>query len=68
MVGSGFVGIGTYIMRRQNTVVQYIATRPIIDLCERSAQRPGARGSRRWWEQDDIYLEGGKKSSAEASE
>ena len=56
MVESGFEGIGTYITRRQNTVAQYIATQPILDLCERSARRPGARVSWRWWEQDGLYL------------
>ena len=45
-----FEEIGVYIKRRQNTVAQYIATRPILDLCERSVQRPGAWVSWRWWE------------------
>ena len=54
---AGFEGIGTYVTRRQNTVAQYIATQTILDLCERSARRPGARVSRRWWEQDGLYLE-----------
>ena len=30
---SGIEDIYTYIYRQQNTVAQYIATRPIIDLC-----------------------------------
>ena len=41
MVEAGFEGIRTYITRRQNTVAQYIAMLPIMDLCERSSQRPG---------------------------
>ena len=53
---AGFKEIGTYITRRQNMAVQYIATRPILDLCERSAHRPGARVPWRWWEQDGLYL------------
>ena len=48
MVEAGFGGIGTYITRRQNMFAQYITTRPILDLYERSAQRPEARVSRRW--------------------
>ena len=40
--------------------------RPILDLCERSAQRPGARVSRRWWEQAGLELEGSKKRAAAA--
>ena len=47
---------------------QYIATQPILDLCERSAQRPGARVSQRWWEQGSIDLEGAKKRAAAAEE
>ena len=46
---------------------QYIATRPILDLCQRSARRPGARVSWRWWEQAVIDLEGAKKRAAEAA-
>ena len=49
MLEAGFEGIGTYITRRQNTVAQYIATGPILDLCERSARRTGERVSWRWW-------------------
>ena len=56
MAEAGFKGIGTYVTRRQNMVAQYIATRPILDLCERSAQRPGERVYRRWWEQDGLDL------------
>ena len=47
-------------------VAQYIATRPIMDLCERSDWRPGARVSWRWWEQDGLDLDGAnKRASAE---
>ena len=36
---AGFEGIRKAVTRRQNTVAQYIATRPILDLCERAMQR-----------------------------
>ena len=49
-------------------VAQYIVTRPILDLCERSAWRPGAWVSWRWWEQDGLYLEGAKKRAEAESE
>ena len=64
---AGFEGIRKSITMRQNTFAQYIATRPILDLCERSTWRPGARVSRRWWEQARIYLEGAKKRVTEAA-
>ena len=39
-------------------VAQYIATQPIMDLCEQITQRPGVRVSWSWWEQAGIDLEG----------
>ena len=63
---AGFEGIQKAITRRQNTVAQYISTWPILDLCERSTQRVGARVSRWWWEQEGIDLEAGKERAAEA--
>ena len=64
---AGLEGIGKYIIRSQNMVAQYIATRLILDLCEQSARMPGSRVSRRWWEQAGIDLEGAKKRAAEAA-
>ena len=63
----GFEGIRKSVTRRQNTVVQYISTRPIMDLCERSTRRMGARVSWQWWEQARIYLEGAKKRATEVA-
>ena len=62
---AGFEGIRKSVTRRQNRVAQYIATRPILDLCERFTWRPGARVYRWWWEQAGIDLEGAKKRAAE---
>ena len=64
---AGCEGIRKSVTRSKNTVVQYILTRPIMDLCERSTRRPGARLSWRWWEQSGIDLEGAKKRVAEAA-
>ena len=68
MVESGFKEIVTYITSRQNTVAHYIVTRKILNLCERSACRPGLRVSRRWWKQDVLDLEGAKKRETAAAE
>ena len=57
MEEAGFEEIGVYIKKRQNTVAQYILTRPIMDICEQSVRRPGAWVYRRWWEQEKIDLE-----------
>ena len=64
--GVGFKGIRKSVMTRQNTVARYIATLPILDLCEQSTRRPGARVSWRWWEQAGINLEGANNKAAEA--
>ena len=53
---AGFKGIKKYVTRRQNTVAQYIATQPIMELCKRAIRRPGARVSWQWWEQPGIEL------------
>ena len=68
VVEAGFEGIGENITRRKNTAALYILTRPILDLCERSSRRPGARVSWRWWEQDGLDLEGGKKRATAESD
>ena len=48
---AGIMEIRKSITNRQNTVAQYIATRPILDPCEWTTQRGGAMVSRRWWYQ-----------------
>ena len=44
----------TSILRRQNTAVQFIATRPILGLCEVAERRQGTRVPRTCWEQTGI--------------
>ena len=51
---AGVVRVRTSILRRQNTVAQFIATIPILGLCEVAERRRGARVPRRWWEQTGI--------------
>ena len=65
---AGFKGIRKFITRRHKTVAQYIATRPIMDLCDYSTWQTRARVSWKWWEQAGIDLEGGNKRVAEAAE
>ena len=45
MKEAGFKDIRRSINNRQNTIVQYIATRPLLDLCEGTNQIGGARVS-----------------------
>ena len=48
--------VEAYVLRSLNTVVHYIDTRTILDLCEETAQRPGACVTKRWWDQEQMYL------------
>ena len=66
MQEAGLEGIRKAVTRRQNTVTQYIATGPILDLCERAMQRMGVRVSQRWWNQEGIEPKAAKERAAEA--
>ena len=60
--------VETYVSRRQSTVTQYIATRPIMDLCLAAKRRPGPRVATRWWEQEGLDLEGIRTAAREADQ
>ena len=60
MKEAGLTNVHTSIRRRQNTVKQYIATRPLLDLCKGATQREGARVTLRWWDQSGIDWEKSK--------
>ena len=62
---AGITDVRTSINRRKNTVAQYIATRPLLDLCKGATQREGARLSMRWWYQTGIDWEKAKSKGAE---
>ena len=50
----GVVRARTSVLRRQNTVAQFIATRLILGICEVAERRRGTRVQQRWWEQSGI--------------
>ena len=54
----GMQEVETYVSCRQNTGAQFIATRPIMDLCLEAERRPGTRVSKRWWDQHRVNVEG----------
>ena len=56
--------VSTLILRRQNTVAQFIATMPILGLCEVAERRRGTRVPRRWWEQTGIYWKSAREKAA----
>jgi hypothetical protein len=47
----GLWPIEKYIEKRQNTVADYVATRPIFELCTEAEWQSGSATSRRWWDQ-----------------
>ena len=58
--------IGVYTSQRQKMIVQYIATRPIMELCLEAERKPGMRIYRKWWENPDLdimYISMGKVSA-----
>ena len=57
MKEAGFKDVRTSINTRQNTVAQYIATRPLLDLCEGTTQIGRARVSMMWWDQRGVDWE-----------
>ena len=61
---AGLEDIGVYIQKRKNTVAQYIAIQPILDLCEQSVWRTGAWIYRKCWEQEVIDLGGERERTA----
>ena len=63
---AGFEEIRKSITRRQNTVAQYIVTRPILDIREQDTQRAGVRVSWRWWYHKGIDWNTEKERAAEA--
>ena len=65
MKEAGLTDVHTSIQRRQNTVAQYIVTRPLLDLCEGARQREGVRVTFRWWEQSGIDWEKAKAKETE---
>ena len=68
MKEAGIVQIWTSILQRQNTVAQFIVTRPILDLCEGAVRRPGARVPRRWWEQTGNDWKGAREKATATEE
>ena len=66
MTEAGLQEVDNYIRCCQNTVAQYIATRPITDLFLSGNRRPEPRVENRWWEQDGLDLVGMRMASREA--
>ena len=51
---AGLFRMEVYINRRQNTMVDYVATRPLLDLCMECDRLDGSSRATLWWEQDNV--------------
>ena len=54
---------GEYIVWHQKTVVYYIMTRPILDLCTEAEHWTGAQVSKQWWYQEAIDILGAQEAA-----
>jgi hypothetical protein len=56
MALAGVKPISEYIRVRQDTIAQYVATRPIMDMCNLALRRRGNTSTRTyWWTQSGVY-------------
>ena len=65
MQEAGLTDIRKSIANSQNTVAQYIATRPLLALCKGDRAREGAKVPLRWWNQAGIDWETAKSKGVE---
>ena len=66
MAEAGMKEVETYVSCRQNTMAQYIATRPIMDLCMVEKRWPVPRVTMRWWGQKGVDFKGMRATAWEA--
>ena len=64
----GFDTMEAYIRKRQNTVVWYISTQSLLDICEATEMTQGARVGMQLWEQAGIDLAGAMEVAAAEAE
>ena len=58
MVEEGLEEVDKYVALHQNTILQFIANRLIMDLCLEADRRPGLQVFCQWWEQVSLDLKG----------
>ena len=58
----------SYVLNSNNTFAQYIATQPIMDLCEEMMRMPGTWVAKGWWGNEGMDLAGIISDSASPEE
>ena len=66
LADAGLDIIGIYVTRHQNTMAQYIATRPIINIAIVEGCRPGHSAILQWREHAVIRFRDGVEEEVEA--
>ena len=51
-----FKEVEAYVIRKHNTVAQYIVMRPVLDPCNETIQMPGTWVMKSWWELEELDL------------
>ena len=68
MVEELFHEVENYVSCLQNTGAQFIATKPIMELCLEAEQRTGSRMKNQWWDQEVMDVEGMRTVDREAEQ
>ena len=58
MAAAGLEEVETYVLSRQDTISQYIATHTLLKLCLAAERQPEARIKWRWRDKEGIDTEG----------
>ena len=65
---AGFEDMEQYVLKRQNTVAQYITARPIMNLYKETVQMLGMWLKERWQKQEGLDLAGDTATATAADE
>ena len=68
MAEAGLNEMENYFVHHENTVTQYIVTRPIMDLCLAAECHMGTRVYKWWWRWEVLDLEGARTADCDAEQ
>ena len=53
----GLHPIEHYIRVRRNSIIEFVATRPVYEFCTSAERRPGTSHHRKWWWDQEMRLD-----------
>ena len=53
----GLYPIEHYIRVRRNSIINFVATRPVYEFCKSAERRPGTSHHRKWWWDQEMRLD-----------